>query len=143
MTLVKWKPASNLPAFSSNWDSLFNNLFDTVPVRFGYDDDTSWSPMIRWEENADGYHIHAEVPGFRKSDISLTFENGVLTLFGEKKADEKKGNNHSWYRTRFSRSLRLPDTIDVEKIKAKVEDGILTVDVPKSEVVKAVEIPVK
>jgi len=143
MTLVKWKPLSNLPAFANNWDSMFDNLFDAFPVSFGYDDAATWSPRVHWREDADSYHIDAEVPGFRKEDIHLSYEKGILTLTGEKKSDEKERQNGSWYRTSFSRSLRLPDTIYTDNIKAKVEDGILTVDLPKSEVVKAVEIPVR
>mgnify|MGYP003571991132 FL=1 len=143
MTLVKWKPMSGVPAFASNWDSMFNRLFDSFPTHFGYDDEQTWAPKVHWREDSDSYHIDAEVPGFRKSDIGLTFENGVLTLSGEIETDEKKGENRTWHRTRFSRSLRLPESIDAEKIKAKVEDGILTVDIPKSEMVKAVEIPVR
>lgn len=143
MTLVKWKPMSSLPAFANNWDSMFSSLFDAFPTHFGYDDEHTWSPRVHWREDADSYHIDAEVPGFRKSDIHLTYEKGILTLSGEKKADEKEGDNRTWYRARFSRSLRLPESINVDDIKAKVEDGILTVDLPKTEVMKAVEIPVK
>lgn len=143
MTLVKWKPMSGVPAFANNWDSMFSSLFDAIPTRFGYDDEQTWSPRVHWREEADRYHVDVEVPGFRKSDIHLTFEKGILTLSGEKKAGEKEGDSRTRYRSSFSRSLRLPDTINVDNIKAKVEDGILTVDLPKSEVVKAVEIPVK
>ena len=143
MTLVKWKPISSVPAFTNNWDSMFSSLFDAFPTRFGYDDDQTWSPKVYWREEADSYHVDVEVPGFRKSDIHLTYEKGVLTLSGEKKTDEQDSGNRTRYRTRFSRTLRLPESINADNIKAKVEDGILTVDLPKTEVVKAVEIPVK
>jgi HSP20 family protein len=79
--------------------------------------------------------IEAELPGLEEKDVSLTLQNGILTVQGEKKIeyDEEKENYHMMERSygSFQRSLRLPDTVDEDKVEARFENGILRVTLPK------------
>ncbi len=79
--------------------------------------------------------IEADLPGIDEKDISLTMQNGVLTLRGEKKAEtkEERENYHMMERSygSFQRSVRLPDTIDEDNVDARFEKGVLKITLPK------------
>ncbi|MBI1384316.1 MAG: Hsp20 family protein [Rhizobiales bacterium] len=86
--------------------------------------------------------VEAELPGIAEKDIDVTLRDGVLTIRGEKKGvrEEKKDDYHLSERSygSFQRSFRLPDSIDEEKIAAKLESGVLRIALPKRpEAVKA------
>lgn len=86
------------------------------------------------DENA--YRISIELPGVEEKDITLSAENGIVTLKGEKKIErEEKGE--TWFFSErqygaFSRSYRLPPDADEDKVRADLKNGVLTVTVPKA-----------
>lgn len=86
------------------------------------------------DDNA--YRISIELPGVEEKDITLSAENGVVTLKGEKKTErEEKGE--TWFFSErqygaFSRSFRLPPDADEDKVRADLKNGVLTVTVPKA-----------
>jgi HSP20 family protein len=86
------------------------------------------------DDNA--YRISIELPGVEEKDISLSAENGIVTLKGEKKTErEEKGE--TWFFSErqygsFSRSFRLPPDADESKVRADLKNGVLTVTVPKA-----------
>jgi HSP20 family protein len=92
-------------------------------------------PRMDVKETDQEIIIEAELPGAEERDISLTLQNGILTLQGEKKIeyDEEKENYRMMERSygSFQRSLRLPDTVNEEKVEARFENGILKVTLPK------------
>ena len=79
--------------------------------------------------------VEAELPGIEEKDISLDLKDGVLTIRGEKKHeyDEKKESYRMMERRygSFQRSLRLPDTVDQDKVEASFDNGVLKIKVPK------------
>jgi HSP20 family protein len=79
--------------------------------------------------------VEAELPGINEKDISLALQDGVLTIRGEKKHehDEEKENFRMMERRygSFQRSLRLPDTVDQDKVEASFDNGVLQIKVPK------------
>lgn len=89
-------------------------------------------------ETDKSYNIAAELPGMNKEEISIGFENGVLTISGEKKSsrDESKNNYYISERTfgKVTRSLRLPRDVDAEKATAQYQNGVLTLEMPKKAV---------
>lgn len=93
-------------------------------------------PEIDVRETKDAITVEAELPGVDEKDVSVTLNNGILTIRGEKKQEReesKEGYYHLSERTfgSFERSLRLPDTIDDQKIEAKFDKGVLTVTAAK------------
>jgi HSP20 family protein len=90
--------------------------------------------------------LKAELPEMRREDINLTFENGVLTLKGERKLDsETKRDNFQRVERRygsFSRSFTLPNTVDATRINAAYKDGVLTIRLPQREEAKPKQIAV-
>lgn len=93
------------------------------------------APASEASGDDDAYHITVELPGVAEEDISLTAQDGVVTVKGEKRTErEEKGE--TWFFSErqygaFSRSFRLPPDADDEKVKADLKNGVLTITVPK------------
>jgi HSP20 family protein len=96
-----------------------------------------WSPAINFSEKDGKYYLTADIPGMKKEDISVSVENGYLTVSGRKEeTKEEKEANYYMKETlhgSFSRSLRLPEEVDEAKIEAFYKDGVLSVTIEKSE----------
>lgn len=95
----------------------------------------AFTPAVDVVENDDAYVLKAEVPGMAPDQIDLQVENDVLTLRGEHKSEhdeQRKGYRRieRSYGT-FARSFVLPQGTDVDAIDARVENGVLTVTIPK------------
>jgi HSP20 family protein len=97
-------------------------------------------------ENKDNLVLEAELPGMKREDFELSFENNVLTLKGERKFEKKEegGNYHRIERGygSFARSFTLPQTVTAEGANAEFENGVLRVSLPKREETKARKIEV-
>ncbi len=102
------------------------------------------TPPANIHEDADGYVIEAEMPGVNKEGLSVTVENGELVIMGRRKAEEIAGT--AVYRESrgadFRRAFELDPSIDTRKITAKMDQGVLTLRLPKAESVKPRQIKV-
>ncbi len=108
---------------------------------------TEWAPAVDITEDDREYLIKAELPELKKEDVKVTVENGILSITGERKFEkEEKGKKYHRiersYGT-FTRSFGLPEDADTEKVEAKFSDGVLHVQVAKSEAAKPKHIEVK
>src|SRR5215211_4702895 len=84
----------------------------------------------------DEFFVHLDLPGLQPDTVDITVENQVLTVTAERHFEQKEGDEFivsERPQGRFSRQLRLGSTIDVEKIAASYEDGVLTLSLPVSE----------
>lgn len=99
--------------------------------------DSRWVPSVDVIEQQDHYLITADLPGIDRKDIDIVFEEGALTLKGER--SEKVDSEHDGYKRversygSFQRTFRMPDNINADAITAKSEQGVLEVRVPKQE----------
>ena len=130
--LVKWNPNRRLVSLPNEIDRFFNN--------WGFDlenSDSVWYPNVDIAESEKNYELVAEVPGLSKKDIHISVEEGTLTLSGERKQEnETEGKNyHRNERVygRFERSFRLPKEVNAEAIKANYSNGVLKIEIPKTE----------
>ena len=103
----------------------------------------TWVPQVDVAETQEKIVVRAEVPGMRQEDIQIEFENGLLTIRGERQLEKSEGL--TWHRVErvyggFSRSFTLPRTVDAEKISASYREGILEIEVPKREEAKPKQI---
>jgi HSP20 family protein len=107
----------------------------------------AWTPACDIFEDKDSVKIVAEIPGVKPEDVKLSIENNLLTIRGEKQqvAEEKSERVHRYERSygAFERTFALPNTIDPDKVEAHVENGLLTVVLPKAERARPREIQVK
>jgi len=107
----------------------------------------SWTPAVDIVEDKEGLKLHAELPGLKREDVKINIRDGVLTLQGERKfQDEKKDDNY--YRIErsygmFARSFTLPKTVDLDKIRATMKDGVLELSIPKKPEAKEREVQVE
>ncbi len=130
------------PGCSREMDRLLSDIFNRDVFRLNGD----WVPVVDVTENKDEVIVRAEVPGMTKEDITVTLQDNVLTLRGEKK-QEKEEKDASYHRMErsygsFVRSFNLPTVVQVDKVKAAYKDGVLTITLPKAEEVKPKEISV-
>ncbi|MGK0184623.1 MAG: HSP20 family protein [Verrucomicrobiales bacterium] len=100
----------------------------------------SWTPAVDVRENENGYVVLADLPRVDKGNVTVTFSDRVLSIEGERKAEEKPEGTKVHLVERsygsFTRSFRMPEDADGEAVKATFKDGVLTVQVPKREETK-------
>lgn len=137
MTFVK----TNYPA-KKTVDSLFNEFFNNFPVTWeNANESLSFgSPKVNIHETKDAYHLEVLAAGRNKEDFKINADNGFLTISYETK-EETKNEDYKTVRREFKlqsfkRSFNLDETIDVDNIEAKYENGVLKILLPKKEVVK-------
>lgn len=100
-----------------------------------------WSPNVDIFENEASIVLEADLPGMKAEDFNLSIENYRLTLTGERKF-EKEDKGENWHRVErnygtFTRTFTLPNTVNVEEVRAEFKDGVLRVTLPKRDEVKA------
>jgi HSP20 family protein len=141
MSLVTWHPEEALDNFFDT-----DRLFNVKPNRW-YTETETVVPRVNITENKNSFHLEAETPGMQDKDINIEVHNGVLTIKGykEKEPDEKNENYHirEFNKQSFERSFKLSDLIDTGKVAAKIENGVLRVDLPKHEQIKPRKIEVQ
>ncbi len=143
MRLVPYFNRSLKPSTNRFFDEFFNDL----PFISAFSEDREYFvPSVDIIEKDGNVILHAELPGMSEKDIDLKLEGNTLTLKGEKKIENenKKSSYHriESFHGSFSRSFRLPDTVDFENINAEYKNGVLTITIPQKPEVKPREIPV-
>lgn len=148
--LTRWDPFQGLEDIQNRLSTLMgqNRPLHRAGNGHGREEITlaDWMPLADITEDEKEYLIKAELPEVRKEDVKVTVENGVLTISGERKF-EKEEKNKKYHRVErgygtFMRSFTLPEDADPSKVKAGFKNGLLTVQVPKSEHAKPKQIEV-
>jgi HSP20 family protein len=138
-------PWTGLTTLRKEMDQLFERFLE--PVWPELPTAAPWQPKVDVTEDKDAVTVKAEVPGVEQDDLSVSLQDGVLTIKGEKEAEkeEKDKQYHRVERTygAFVRALRLPAAVDSEKVAATFKNGVLTVVLPKAPEAKGTAIPVK
>ena len=135
MKLIK---RNNMAGIPSIFDDFFKDDFFRFPAV-----EREWGgtvPSVNIRETEESFELEVAAPGLKKGDFQLNLDHDVLTISSEKKdAQEVKEGN--WKKREFSyatfkRSFHLPETVDVDQIGARYEDGILHISLPKREEAK-------
>ena len=147
MSLIRWEPFGAVDDVFARMPSLFGRwprAFETNGAK-----PFDWAPSVDISESDAEYLLRAELPAVKKEDVRITFDDGTLTISGERKqkTEEKKEKMHrvETFYGKFARSFALPDNADAASIRAESKDGVITVHVAKtrSEPKKATEIKVQ
>ena len=104
-------------------------------------------PLTNVTEDSNNYYVRAELPGIKSDELDIQVTSDGISVAGERKIAEE-GNGVKYHRRereagKFSRSINLPGDIDVNAVGASLDNGILTVTIPKAEVAKPRQITVK
>jgi HSP20 family protein len=107
----------------------------------------TWAPAVDISERKDAYLVAVELPGVKADQVEITFEDGLLTIQGERhfahdSAEEKMHRAERCYGA-FRRSITLPSHVEMDKIEASTQDGVLKILVPKAPDVQAKRIQVR
>jgi HSP20 family protein len=139
MTQVKF----NRKPFEGNFNSFVDDLFTELPVLFKNEFNQAVRKdfvPVNVKETEKSYQLEIVVPGFEKTDFKINLDQNLLTISGEKRNEVKENekqirreyNYHS-----FKRSFTIDEKIDATNIDANYVNGVLTLNLPKKEVVKA------
>ena len=142
--IAPWRPLRELSNLRREMEDIWGNLAgerEFLPMR------EEWMPALDVSETKDSLIVKAEIPGMEPKDIDISISGDLLVLKGEKKqkTEEKKENFHR-VETRygaFSRTIRVPVSVDSEKIEASYDKGVLKIVLPKKEEIKAKQIKIK
>src|SRR3954452_22647827 len=135
MAIVRWDPRREIDTLQSE----FNRLFDSFLGNGGRADVRArrWVPAMDLVETDDHLVLRADLPGLSRDDVNIEVKDSVLTVSGERKAEQEERAD-GYFRVErafgsFSRSLSLPHGVDSSSIDANFTDGVLEVRVPKPE----------
>jgi len=146
MDLIQWKPFREVSRLRSEMDRLWDEYFGAGRRAFRPMEE-AWLPAVDVSETGDKITVKAEIPGMEAKDIDISMVGDTLVIKGEKKAEkeEKDENYHMVERSygSFSRSMKLPATVDPDKVDASYKNGVLTIVLPKKEEVKPKPIEIK
>jgi HSP20 family protein len=126
-----------------------SRFFEPFFGRFNFLDEAlqgnTWAPPVDVAEEADKIVVKVEVPGMNENDLKVNFEDGLLTVTGERQFERKDDRNyHRIERTygSFVRSFSLPRSVDAAKISANYVNGVLEIEIPKLEDAKPKQIAI-
>jgi HSP20 family protein len=136
MAIVRWEPFRDLLTTQDRFNRLFNETFSNV---FGGEgvSGREWNPPVDIYETDHDLVFKTELPGVDPKDVDIRVEDGMLYLKGERKQekDVKEGNYHRVERSYggFTRTFSLPNSVNLDAIKADYKDGVLTLTMAKRE----------
>ncbi len=138
MTVYRYEPWNLYRQLQND----INRVLESSLAGTGEEDSSSvvtshWTPAVDIEEQKDRFVLYADIPGVEPGQISITMDNGVLTIKGERgeESEQERETYKRMERARgtFYRRFSLPDTADAERISAKGSNGVLEVVIPKQE----------
>lgn len=143
-SLIRWNPVREMAAMQSAMDRLFDETWRSIrPTVAGN------ALALDVYETDQAYTVHTALPGVNPENINVSFQDDVLTISGEveqpKFAEENNARVLLFERTygKFSRSIRLAQSVDADKVEATYENGVLTLTLPKTPEAQPRLIPIK
>ena len=140
MAMVRWRPINELDDMSRLLDEMWRR---SIRSQSG----GNWYPAVDVKENENEYKLVAELPGMTKEDVKISVTDNIVTIRGEKKASHEE-QNENWHQVErtygaFERAFTLGTAVNATGVKARFENGVLTVVLPKSEEARPREIRIE
>jgi HSP20 family protein len=158
MSLIPWRrpsgaierggrPTHPLDHFRREMDELFDRFFHAPWESPALGLTRPWGPQAELTESDKDVTLRLELPGVQTEDIQIDVSGNVLTVRGEKKEEKEEKRENCLYTERhfgrFSRSVELPASVNLDKANATFKDGVLTITAEKSPEAKAKKIPLR
>jgi HSP20 family protein len=145
MELVTWKPYGDPGSYRREIDGFFNRYLRENPSPEPFA--THWLPPIEISESKDKVLVRAELPGLDAKDVAVSVSGDLLTIKGEKHREDEEKEEHFHYAERyygsFQRSVRLSVNVQVDRVEAAFDKGVLKITLPKVEGAEKKEIQIK
>jgi HSP20 family protein len=133
----------------SDFKTLQQRFFEPFFGRFNFVDDQltsgTWAPPVDVAEDVNHILVKVEVPGMEEKDLRVNFEDGLLTVSGERQFERKEDRNYHRIERAygsFVRTFSLPRTVDAGAITANYRNGVLEIEIPKKEEAKPKQIAI-
>jgi HSP20 family protein len=130
-----------------NPNEIFRNLMEDENFEPQAPVVSTWAPSTDVAENENEIRLSLDLPGFKKEDLKIDLPgNNTLTISGERKFEKSEGvkvHRKERFYGNFARSFSLPSSVDVAAVRARFEEGILEITLPKRETAKARKIEVQ
>jgi len=139
----RWDPFREFSLIRDTMSDIFGDLFSRrlMPARI------VWQPAMDIYRDGNNIVMETSLPGMKKEDVNISFDDGVLTVSGEMKEEKEKKEEDYYYKERrtgsFSRSVAMPEEINAEGIKAEMKDGVLKVTMPLKEQAKSKKVKIE
>jgi len=146
MNIVRWEPFHDMVTLRSAMDKLFADSFVRMP-RVSEVDDGSLAPAVDIFEDNDKIGIRASMPGVKPEDIDINVTTNSVTIKGttesEKEVKEENFVRKERYYGTFARTVALPTGLKIDKAEATMDNGVLTLEIPKAEEIKPKTVKIK
>lgn len=139
-SLAPYRPRLMEDQFGRLVENMFEDMF--APLAHGalapWSGDTAISPRMEVSESDQAFEVKAELPGVKKDDVKVTIERQRVTIEGESKREQERRESENLLyserrSTSFMRSFSLPVEVDEAGAQARIEDGVLTLTLPKKQ----------
>lgn len=132
---TRWDPVTEFEDLYDRMGRLMDSVWGGTGFRPG---PFAWSPLADVSETDDAYLVEVDLPGVKKDQISIEVSGGDLVITGEIAQRERHGllRRSTRHQGRFEYRATLPGDVDPDKVTASLADGVLTVQVPKTETAK-------
>jgi HSP20 family protein len=142
--VTRYRPVNGVFAMPRDLGRLMDDVFGGWDLGENL---RQWLPATDVSETPEAVTLRLEVPGLTRDQIKIAVENNMLTVRGEKR-QETSSENEKFRRTErsfgsFERSFSLPSYVDTERVQASLQDGVLSVTLPRREETKAREIQIE
>jgi HSP20 family protein len=138
------KPMALSDLLVGNFGSLVNDFFGEELNKIN---DVAFKPAIEVTEQENGYTAVVALPGIKKEDITISLENSILKVSGQRLSSKDETNDRVHFSEfrygKFERSITLPKNAETDKVDARFEDGLLTINILKKEDAKPKQIEIK
>jgi len=143
-TYERWQPFGDFDQIADRMRRMLEQTFGEVRWP-SLTETAGWSPLVDIEEQDDAYLVEAELPGVKRQDVDVEVVGNELTITGELKETDRKGVVRK--RTRrtgqFNYRVALPQSVDPDKVEAKLTDGVLSIRIPKIEKAMRKQVQIK
>jgi HSP20 family protein len=134
-----WRDVEDMERWFEDW--VDRPFFRRIPFR-----EMEWAPFMEMFDKEDRFVVRAELPGMKEEDVDISISDNILIVKGEKKSSKEVKEEDYHFSERsygsFCRSITLPSSVNVDKISASFEDGVLEINLPKSPEVKPKKIAI-
>jgi HSP20 family protein len=125
--LMRWNPGEELSNWHRDIDDLFGRFFQRPDSENSF---SNWTPRVETYRKDTDYVVRVDLPGVDPKDVHVEAEGNLLSITGERKAEEKGSEYRETFYGKFERRFTLPQGVDAAKISAHYEHGVLELRVP-------------